>query len=58
MFLKQGCESGRQWGFVTFATAEEAQFAQAGEWECAMSTTIKSRVSGRGRVDQGSTVIF
>eukprot|EP00913_Durusdinium_trenchii_P009372 g8808.t1 len=28
MFLKQGCESGRQWGFVTFATAEEAQFAQ------------------------------
>lgn len=28
VFLKQGCESTRQWAFVTFATAEEAVSAQ------------------------------
>jgi len=28
VFLKQGCESTRQWAFVTFATAEEAISAQ------------------------------
>merc|ERR1719343_1954873 len=27
-FLKQGCETGRQWAFVTFATPEQAQFAK------------------------------
>lgn len=28
VFLKQGCEAGRQWAFVTFATPEEAQYAK------------------------------
>jgi len=28
VFLKPGCESGRQWAFVTFATAEQAQYAK------------------------------
>lgn len=28
IYIKSGCESGRQWGFVTFATSEEAQLAK------------------------------
>lgn len=28
VFVKQGCEPGRQWAFVTFATPEQAQFAK------------------------------
>ena len=28
VFVKPGCESGRQWAFVTFATAEQAQHAK------------------------------
>lgn len=28
IFIKTGCESGRQWAFVTYATTEEAQLAK------------------------------
>lgn len=28
VYLKPGCEPGRQWGFVTFATPEQAQYAK------------------------------
>mmetsp|Transcript_68749 Transcript_68749/g.182855 ORF Transcript_68749/g.182855 Transcript_68749/m.182855 type:complete len:520 (-) Transcript_68749:253-1812(-) len=28
VFVKQGCEPGRQWAFVTFATPEQAQFVK------------------------------
>eukprot|EP00927_Polykrikos_kofoidii_P000057 TRINITY_DN10026_c0_g1_i1.p1 TRINITY_DN10026_c0_g1~~TRINITY_DN10026_c0_g1_i1.p1 ORF type:complete len:601 (+),score=88.30 TRINITY_DN10026_c0_g1_i1:68-1804(+) len=28
IFVKQGCEPGRQWGFITFASADKAQYAQ------------------------------
>lgn len=28
IFIKQGCEPGRQWAFVTFATADQAQLAK------------------------------
>mmetsp|Transcript_66521 Transcript_66521/g.124072 ORF Transcript_66521/g.124072 Transcript_66521/m.124072 type:complete len:521 (+) Transcript_66521:87-1649(+) len=28
VFVKPGCEPGRQWAFVTFATPEQAQFAK------------------------------
>jgi len=27
-FLKQGCESGRQWAFITFSTPDEAAYAK------------------------------
>lgn len=30
VFLKTGCEAGKQWAFVTFATADEAQDAKNG----------------------------
>lgn len=30
VFVKNGCESGRQWAFVTFATAEQANAAKEG----------------------------
>eukprot|EP00413_Alexandrium_margalefii_P016196 CAMPEP_0204530690 /NCGR_PEP_ID=MMETSP0661-20131031/10761_1 /ASSEMBLY_ACC=CAM_ASM_000606 /TAXON_ID=109239 /ORGANISM="Alexandrium margalefi, Strain AMGDE01CS-322" /LENGTH=315 /DNA_ID=CAMNT_0051536795 /DNA_START=69 /DNA_END=1013 /DNA_ORIENTATION=+ len=28
VFVKQGCEPGRQWAFITFASPEQAQFAK------------------------------
>eukprot|EP00420_Gonyaulax_spinifera_P004893 CAMPEP_0197928150 /NCGR_PEP_ID=MMETSP1439-20131203/101851_1 /TAXON_ID=66791 /ORGANISM="Gonyaulax spinifera, Strain CCMP409" /LENGTH=146 /DNA_ID=CAMNT_0043550743 /DNA_START=99 /DNA_END=536 /DNA_ORIENTATION=- len=28
IFVKPGCESGRQWAFVTFATNEQAQYVK------------------------------
>jgi len=28
VFVKQGCEAGRQWAFITYATPEQAQFAK------------------------------
>ena len=28
IFIKQGCEPGRQWAFVTFASADQAQLAK------------------------------